>query len=214
MPRKIHTPSAIHPYHITNRCPNRRPFPTDMETTWSIMSEMLYETKYRYNFVIHSFVLMPNHYHLLTSTPDANLSRGLNFFTSRVSKKINCASKTINQNFGARNYQCLVNSYHYYMNAYKYVLRNPVQAGLCKNVEDYRFSTLHGLLGQKHLFIPVEEDVQLFPVENLTDTLRWLNTPPTPENLEALRRAFRKPEFSLPKVGTNRLPHPLETQLF
>ena len=214
MARRKHIPSIEHPYHVTNRGPNRRHFTTSLDETWKIMSDQLYDTTMRYNVKVHAFVLMPNHYHLLISTPEANLSRALNYFTSSTSREINRISGTINQNFGARNYQCLVNSYHYYMNAYKYLYRNPVEAKLCQQVEDYQFSTLHGITGRGHLFIPLLEDTQLFPIDTQQETLTWMNRAPTAENLKTLRFAFRRREFRLPKIGANRQPHPLETQLY
>ena len=72
---------------------------------------------------------------------------------------------------------------------------NPVRAGLCRRAEEYKYSTLYGLLGQGRILIPVEEDTLLFPdVEN---TLVWINRPTSEKNWAAVRTALRRREFQL-----------------
>jgi putative transposase len=45
----------------------------------------------RYNWVVHAYCLMSNHYHLLVETPDANLSQGMRqlkgVFTQSMDRK-------------------------------------------------------------------------------------------------------------------------------
>jgi len=39
--------------------------------------DLLLEVQAKYKFIIHSYILMRNHYHILLETPLGNLSRGM-----------------------------------------------------------------------------------------------------------------------------------------
>ncbi len=164
---------------------------------WRIFSEQLYFVSHAFNWRILSFVLMDNHYHMLVRTPDANLAEGMNFFQSNTSREIGREAGRINRIFGGPYGGSIVNSYPYYLNAYKYVYRNPVEPGLSSKVENYPYSTLRGLLGLSHLLIPIEEDTTLF--SDVEGILAWLNNPfPSTELRDAIGRAFKRPEFKIP----------------
>lgn len=89
-------------------------------------------------------------------------------------------------------------TYNYALNAYKYIYRNPIEAGLCINVEDYEFSTLRGLLGLNKLAVPVEEDLTLF--SDMEGTLKWINRAyPNLEIKETIANAMKKNRFKFPE---------------
>lgn len=187
------------PYHVSARTPNREFFKLPIEVVWKVFEDYLFLTKEIYNLNIHAFVLMSNHFHLLVSTPDANISEAMNYLLREISKELNRNSGRINQNWGGPHYKTLIESFHYFMNTYKYIHRNPVRAGLCAKVEDYPFSTLHGLCGQSRLVIPVEEDTLLFDPNFNLQTLEWLNTPSCPNDEEEVRKALRRRFFEFSK---------------
>ena len=197
MARIIANKALLCPYHVSSRSNNREAFPLPLTKVWGIFENYLYLTKIGFNLKIHSFLLMDNHFHLIVSAPDENLSQALGYFLREVSKEIGRAAKVRNHQFGGRSFKCAITDYHYYMHAYKYLYRNPISAGLCDRVEDYEFSTLHGLIGKSRLVIPVEEDVLLF--EDLEQTLMWLNSTPEISKMEAVKAALRRNEFKLPR---------------
>ncbi len=147
---------------------------------------------------------MSNHFHLLVSTPEANISQAMQYFMTQTSREITRLSGRINQTYGARFHRSLITNYNYYMSAYKYVYRNPVRADICQRVEDYPFSSMHGLLGAKQLFIPLEEDTLLFNRSFDESSLRWLNTSPTGEAESDVRKALRRSVFSYPRAKNNK----------
>ncbi|CAN5585295.1 hypothetical protein BH10BDE1_BH10BDE1_36270 [soil metagenome] len=199
MPRKPILTTSTFPYHISARTVNREAFASDLDPVWSLMSDYLYLVAKAFDLSIHSFVLMPNHFHLLVSSPPGNLSPSLNHFMRETSRGITQITGRINQTYGCRNHKTVIGSYQYFLNAYKYVYRNPVRAGLCERVEDYKFSTLSGLLGFRQIVIPLAEDMILFP-ERFDDTaLDWLNSKPDADHEEEVRCALRKPTFVLAK---------------
>jgi len=198
------------PFHISARCTNKDWFAIPLPEVWEIMEEQLFFAVHAFKIEVHAFVLMSNHFHLLTSAPEGNLSECMRYFMTQTSRQLLHKCRRINQIYGGRYHSTVIATYHHFTSAYKYVYRNPVHAGTCAWVEEYPFSTLRGLLGQQRLLIPVAEDHILFDgqVEN---TLRWLNTAPRPGAWDEVRRALRKSQFELPH--TDNRPSPLEVDM-
>lgn len=210
MPRKIVPISPDHPYHISARCINRDWFAMPLKDVWAIMEDYLFFINHAFNVKILGFALMQNHFHPLAQFPNSNISEAMMYFMRETSRTITKDSHRINQTYGGRFFRSLIQSQHHYLNVYKYVLRNPVSAGVCQRVEDYPFSTLRGLIGFEPLHIPLEEDINLFL--DLDGTLDWLNETPDPLDIEAIKAALKRPIFCL-KKGPKGKPHPLEMRL-
>jgi putative transposase len=208
MPRPILKSSSLHPYHVRSRCINRDWFSQPMEEVWEIMSEQLFFINHAFKVKIHAFVLMSNHYHMLISTPEGNLSESMAWFNRETSRSVIKDSERINQTYGGRFKGTLITSFHHFINVYKYIYRNPVTAGICKNVEAYPFSTLHGLLGLAPMTIPMELDTLLF--ENMDSHMDWLNLEPKKEHLEEIRKGLKKSVFALSVNRTTRKKSALE----
>lgn len=119
----------------------------------------------------------------------------------------------INQNYGQRYHRSLINSYHYYLHAYKYVYQNPVRARLCQKVEDYPFSTLQLLLGRSKFAVSLEPDELLFEGGSFHHSLEWLNRGPDSNHLDIVRKGLRKSVFAISAKRDSRRTHELETQL-
>lgn len=195
--------------HVTTRSQNREKFKAPLGACWEVFCDRLYFVKHAYNLEMHSFVLMPNHYHWIFNAPENNASDAIGYFNRETSKTINRMMGQINHTWGAPAKQCIIDSYHYYLNAYKYVYYNPVKAGLIGRAEDYPYSTLYGLLGRDRIIVPLIEDTLLF--EDIDKTLAWINQKPRKCDSESVRLALRHKKFHLPKIDHR--PNPLEKKL-
>ena len=76
MARKLRAeyPGAI--YHVMNRGDRREPIfqdDADRERFLATLGETCSKTSWR----VHAFCLMPNHFHLVVETPQANLVAGM-----------------------------------------------------------------------------------------------------------------------------------------
>lgn len=213
MPRTPVPPNDQFPYHVTARCVNREPFPIPLPEAWALMEDFLFLIIKGFEVRLHSFVLMPNHFHLIISTPRGNISESMNYFMRETSKEMCRLSGRINQTYGSRHYKSLIPSHHYFMNAYKYVYRNPVRASLCRRVEEYPFSTLSGLLGQRRIVIPIEEDTLLFERNDTAATIDWLNQTPQDGHEEDMRIALKKAKMKFNASRQKGRPSRLETDL-
>lgn len=194
---------SIFPYNISARCINREWFDIPMERVWEIFSEELTRTNKDHKLQIHSFVLLNNHYHLIASTPQANISQCMHQFMSRTSRRLTKEGNRINETFAGRHFKCILQHQNYFLNAYKYNFRNPVAAGLCELVEDYPYSTLSGALGKTKISIPVCEDTTLLC--DPQGTLNWLNTAPDPEKLAGFSFGLRRQYFKSKKDRERKL---------
>jgi putative transposase len=214
MPRKKVPQNSDFPYHISARCINRDWFRIPIRDVWLLFEARLYLCNQMFDLRIHSFVLMNNHFHLLVSTPKANLISAMTYLMGETAREITYLSGRINQTYGRRHNKTLIPTYHYFMNSYKYVYQNPVNAGLCSKVEDYPYSTLAGLLGLEKLNIPICEDTILFPGSTLdVSALEWLNRPSDTDDRAAIKRALERKTFDLPVCRRKKRPHRLENQL-
>lgn len=196
MSKSRYLPHAYYPYHITARCINKEWFRVPIHEVWDIMSNYLFFLSHAYEFEIVNFVLMDNHFHLIVRTPLANLSQGMNYFMRETSRSITILSDRINQTYGSPYHWSLIKNIFSFQHAYKYVYRNPVEAGLSLKVEDYIYSTLQFKLGLAKSIIPLTEDFLLF--ESVEDTLLWLNKSYPDQGVKLLiKSALKKREFKL-----------------
>lgn len=121
----------------------------------------------------------------------------MNYFMRETARETSRLSNRINQTFGARHHKTLIGNAHYFLTAYKYVYRNPVRAGLVRRTEEYRYSTLPGVLGLRPLVVPLAEDTILFPENFDWSALEWLNRVPDEALEDEVRQALKHSEFAL-----------------
>lgn len=211
MPRKNVPISTEHPYHLVARFNNRECFARDLDLLWTITENHLYFISKAHGMVIHAYVLMSNHFHLLASTPEGNISKCMHHFMRETSIAVAELTGRINHIWGDRYFPSLITNQHHFSHAYKYVLRNPVKAKICQRVEEYPYSTLYGLLGRRHLFIPT---IDTYFSSDLVGTLKWLNQPPLSEYEMTIQKALSKKMFILPRNKKSGHVHDLERNLF
>jgi|GEM_PF-204725 REP element-mobilizing transposase RayT len=202
MPRPKRIYSDVFPYHVSTRCINREWFGLPRPVLWNLFEDYLYGAHHFYGLLIHAFMLMDNHFHLLSSTPGANIDEVMRYFLTETSREISRMTGRINQTYGGPYRASLINNMGYYHHAYKYLYRNPVKAGICPRVEDYPYSTLRGVLGLQKCIIPMVPDFYLFDTST-EQTLAWLNTANPQETDERIRKGLHRSAFA-PSIDRHR----------
>jgi len=137
-PKRILFEGAV--YHVTTRGNARQPIyfsDNDRRIFLRILRETLAEEK----VVCHAWVLMDNHYHLLLETPLANLSRALKRLNGLYTHKVNFEHKRVGHLFQGRYKSILVEKDSYLKELCRYIVLNPVRAGLVKQPGDYPWSS-------------------------------------------------------------------------
>jgi putative transposase len=198
MSRKNLIRSNVHPYHVNARVNNRENFFCDLDIVWKIFDKNLNDIRERFGVKVHAFVLMPNHFHLILTTPGDDLGIVMQQFMRSVTRSITFRSERSGRVFSARYHWSLIDNIQYYDTALKYVYRNPVKSKLTIRAEEYCFSTLQTILGNKNISFPLEPiigDPFLVPEQNLIEFLSWLNIPARTEHDLAIRKALKRSRF-------------------
>jgi REP element-mobilizing transposase RayT len=179
MPRSRLILSSELPYHVSARCNNREAFPASLPFAWEVLGELLWESQITHGSVIHAFVLMPNHFHLLVTAAGAPLPKVMQFLMVEATRRIHRRVGKCGHLFQGPHHRSLIQDTVYYRQALKYVLRNPVKAGLSARAEDWTFSSLQFILGQARPRFSISPP--LLPLDiNLSEvveeqTLEWIN---------------------------------------
>lgn len=135
---RIEYPGAF--YHVIQRGIERRSIFTsdiDREKFFSYLNASFLA----YKSVIHTYVLMNNHYHLILETPQANLSKVMHYINTSYAAYYNTKHKRAGHLYQGRFKAILVDKDEYLHHLSCYIHLNPVRAGIVKFPEEYRYSS-------------------------------------------------------------------------
>ncbi|HOT05532.1 MAG TPA: transposase, partial [Atribacter sp.] len=144
-PVRIEFPGAL--YHITARG-NKKENIFNHDRDRMVFLKILNETIIRYQFICYAYCLMPNHYHLLIETPNGNLSLGIRELNGVYAQKLNWAYKTVGHVFQGRFKAILVEKESYLLELCRYIVLNPVRAGMVQYPWDWQWSSYQATAGQ------------------------------------------------------------------
>jgi REP element-mobilizing transposase RayT len=94
------------------------------------------------------YCLMPNHYHFGIRTREANLSRAMHCVNAVFAQWWNRTHKHVGHVFQARFKAQIVESGRYMFNLTRYVMRNPLRAGLVDRLTAWPWSSYHATVGR------------------------------------------------------------------
>jgi putative transposase len=98
---------------------------------------LLAATIERHSWRCHAFCLMGTHYHLLIETQGENLSRGLQRLNGVYAQLFNRRHSRTGHLFGSRFHAWTIQDEAHLRATHRYVLENPVRAGLCATASDW-----------------------------------------------------------------------------
>jgi REP element-mobilizing transposase RayT len=126
-----------------------------------------------YNVRISAYSLMSNHYHLLVQTPDGNISRSMRHLDGVYTQRFNRTHHYDGQLFRGRYKSILVEGDSYLLELVRYIHRNPLEAGLVKNLQKYPWSSHKGYLSNAKKWDWLHKDYMLsFFGQNLPESIR------------------------------------------
>lgn len=134
-------------YHVTSRGNERRKIFYG-NSDYEKFKVYLREAQEKYGYLLHSYVLMKNHYHLLIETPEANMSQVMHFINGSYTTYINRKRGRIGHLFQGRYKAILIERDQYLLRLSRYIHMNPVRAGLVKRPEEYLHSSYGALIGR------------------------------------------------------------------
>jgi putative transposase len=136
-PLRLEYPGAL--WHVTSRGNERSPIFRDDEDRRLFLS-VLSDVVKRCAWKVHAYVLMGNHYHLLLETPEANLSRGMHRLNAVYSQKFNMRHERVGHLMQGRFKAILVEKERHLLELVRYVVLNPVRAGLARDAAEWPWS--------------------------------------------------------------------------
>jgi len=137
-PLRIEFEGAV--YHVTARGSERGKIYFS-KRDYEKFKEYLLEAQEKHKFILHSYVLMTNHYHLIIETPEKNLSKIMHHINSSYTSYINIKRKRSGHLFQGRFKAIIVDKDNYLLELSRYLHLNPVRANMAERPEDYPYSS-------------------------------------------------------------------------
>jgi len=143
-PLRIEFPGAV--YHVTSRGDRRENIYED-DADRERFLEILGEVVTRFRWLCHAYCLMTNHYHLLVETAEANLSRGMRHLNGVYTQASNRRHGRVGHVFQGRFKAILVERESYLLELARYLVLNPVRAGIVPEPGDWAWSSYNATAG-------------------------------------------------------------------
>ncbi len=134
-------------YHVTSRG-DRREEIYDDEKDREKWLEILGHTCKRFNWRCYAYCLMDNHYHIIIETAEANLSKGMRQLNGVYTQYYNIRHKHAGHVFQGRYKGILVEQDAYLLELVRYVVLNPVRAGMTKSIGKWKWSSYKSMIGK------------------------------------------------------------------
>lgn len=134
-------------YHVTSRGDGREAIYLSDEDRLNWLA-VLGQVCARFNWVIHAWCQMSNHYHLLVETPEANLSIGMRQLNGVYTQNFNRAHARVGHVFQGRYKAILVERDAYLLELARYIVLNPVRARMVTEPQEWPWSSCSAMLGQ------------------------------------------------------------------
>jgi REP element-mobilizing transposase RayT len=162
-PLRIEFPGAL--YHVTARGNARQDIYRDARDSQRFL-DLLGAVCARYGWRCFAYCLMTNHYHLVVETAQANLSAGMRQLNGRYTQAFNHRHRREGHLLQGRYKAILVEREAYLMELCRYVVLNPVRAGLAAEARAWRWSSYRATLtGAGPAWLAVPELLGLFAPE-------------------------------------------------
>jgi len=143
-PLRIEFPGAF--YHVTARGNERKPLYRD-DTDRQRFLALLADVAEQFHVLVHAYVLMDNHYHLLAETLEANLARTMRQLNGNYAQQFNRIHRRVGHLFQARYKALLVDRDAYLVELSRYIHVNPVRAGIVGCADEYPWSSARAYIG-------------------------------------------------------------------
>jgi putative transposase len=144
MPRPLRREHENACHHVMNRGLEKKIIFSNKKS-YEIFLKILEEACEKFEVIIYSYCLMPNHYHLLVKTPKANLGKFMQHINGLYTQKFNKFMERDGPLFRGRFKSILVEDDIYLSHLTRYIHLNPLS--LVKNLTQYQYSSYRAYLG-------------------------------------------------------------------
>ena len=145
-PLRLVYPGAL--YHITARGNERREIyriDDDRSAFLSILSQAVE----RYRLILHAYVLMNNHYHLLLETEEGNLPLAIRHLNGLYTSYFNRTHRRVGHLFQGRYKAILIEKESYLLELSRYIHLNPIRVKKRTRLGSHRWSSYLDYIGKR-----------------------------------------------------------------
>ena len=103
--------------------------------------EYLIGAREKYGVLVHAYVLMGNHYHLILQTPQPNLSQAMQYVNGSYTTYFNIKRNRSGHLFQGRYKAIVVDADEYLLELSRYIHLNPVRANMVEDPADWFYSS-------------------------------------------------------------------------
>jgi putative transposase len=111
--------------------------------------EYIEDAEEKYGCLLHVYVFMTNHYHMILETPQANISKVMHFINGSYTNYINKKRERSGHLFQGRYKAILVDRDNYLLELSRYIHLNPVRANIVEKPEEYINSSYRSYVGNR-----------------------------------------------------------------
>ena len=137
-PPRVAPPGGV--FHITSRGNRRQEIFLDDRDRLRYL-ELLGGTVSRHAWRCHAYCLMPNHFHLMIETPEADISAGMHRLNGAYAQWFNRRHGFDGHLFQSRFHSVSLESNWHLLELSRYIVLNPVRARLCRQPAEWRWSS-------------------------------------------------------------------------
>jgi len=143
-PLRIEFAGAL--YHVTSRGDGQKAIYQDDQDRRDYLGLLSAVCK-RFNWRVHAYCLMDNHYHLLIETPDGKLSQGMRQLNGVYTQRFNQHHRRVGHVFQGRYKGIIVQKDSYLLELSRYTVLNPVRARMVRSARDWPWSSYRATCG-------------------------------------------------------------------
>jgi len=154
---RIEFPGAI--YHVYARGNNKQKIFSDDSDYFTYLNRIARYQK-RYDFILYSFVFMPNHVHFIIETKEIPLSKIMQGLQQSYTIYFHKKYKTLGHLFQGRYQAILCDREDYLLALVRYIHLNPIRSGLVESLEEYYWSSHQVFIG-KSIFPIINKELIL-----------------------------------------------------
>lgn len=133
-------------YHVTARGNARQDIFLDDDDRQRFLG-VLDRVVSRFHLLLHAYCLMDNHFHLVVETPEANLSKAMRQLNGVYTQVFNRRHRRVGHVLQGRFKAIVVEREGYLLELCRYVVLNPVRAGLIRQPNTYPWSSYRATAG-------------------------------------------------------------------
>lgn len=153
-PRRDESPGL---HHVWCRGNNKRAIVLDDRDRRDFLTRLSHVAA-EYSWRIHAYCLMDNHYHLVIEIGIEGMSGGFCKLNTGHATAFNERHGRVNHLFGKRYDNKFLRDEAAFLWACRYVVLNPVRAGVVRAPQDCRWSSYRATIGLEHGDVPIVRD--------------------------------------------------------